>query len=108
MDNRVSKGVKENDVEYKVKEAAALDKEASELASDRESAQTELDAVLQYSTNIRSMCEAKPESYAERKQRREAEIAGLKEALQILEGEAVFLQRRQRPGRRSFLQAPLA
>lgn len=96
MENRVSKAMKEQDVKYKTKEAAALDKSITEFASDRDSAQSELDAVLEYSANIRGMCIAKPESYEERKGRREQEIAGLKEALSILEGEAGFLQRRVR------------
>merc|ERR1740120_116038 len=108
MENKVSKVVKEKDVEYKSKEAASLDKAASELSSDRDSAQTELDAVLQYSANIRGMCEVKPETYEERKGRREAEIAGLKEALQILEGEAVLLQVRAPRGLRRLRSAVLA
>jgi len=93
MENKVSKATKESDVKYKTKEAAELDKKATELNSDRDSASTELDAVLQYTKNIRGMCEVKPETYSERKGRREQEITGLQEALRILEGEAVFLQR---------------
>jgi len=91
-ENRVSKSMKEKDVEYKTKTAVSNDKMAMELSSDLSSNQNELDAVLQYTTNIRGMCELKPESYDDRKGRREAELQGLKEALQILEGEAVFLQ----------------
>jgi len=85
--------MKEQDIKYKTKESTGLDKSINEFSSDRESAQSELDAVLEYSANIRGMCVAKPESYEERKGRREQEVAGLKEALSILEGEAVFLQR---------------
>jgi len=98
MENRVSTAMKEKDVKYKVKEAAGLDKSATELSSDRDTAQTELDAVLDYSTNIRGMCIVKPESYEERTARRQQEINGLKEALQILEGEAVLLQKRETGG----------
>jgi chromosome segregation ATPase len=92
MENRVSKSMKEKDVEYKTKSAVSNDKAAVELSSDRDSLQTELDAVLEYSANIRGMCEVKPESYEDRKGRRETEIAGLREALTVLEGEAVLLQ----------------
>lgn len=93
MENRVEKATKESDVKYKTKAAAALDKKVTEVSSDRDSAATELDAVLSYTKNLRGMCELKPESYSDRKGRREAEIDGLREALKILEGEAVFLQR---------------
>merc|ERR1719213_887316 len=95
MENKVEKAMKEKDVKYKTKEAAELDKKATELSSDRDSASSELDAVLQYTKNIRGMCEVKPETYSERKGRREQEITGLQEALRILEGESVFLQRKQ-------------
>merc|ERR1719316_1816781 len=103
QENRVSKTMKEADIKYKTKEAAALDKEVSENQSDLESAQTELDSVLEASKNIRAMCELKPESYEERKERREKEIAGLKEALEILEGEAVFLQKRKGGRKGAFM-----
>lgn len=95
MGNKVEKTMKESDVKYKTKEASNLDKKVTELTSDRESASTELDAVLQYTKNIRGMCELKPETYSERKGRREQEISGLQEALRILDGETVFLQRKQ-------------
>lgn len=94
MDNRLNKAQWEKDVEYKSKEFQGLDKALLELSSDRDSAQSELDAVLEYSKSVRGACELKPESFGERKGRRSDEIAGLKEALKILEGEAVFLQKK--------------
>merc|ERR1719272_650871 len=92
-ENEISKTTKEQDVKYKGKEAKGLDKSAAEHTSDREGLQTELDAVLDYWEKIKEQCIAKAEPYEERKKRREAEIAGLKEALAILEGEAVLFQR---------------
>jgi len=93
QENKVSKTMKEQDVKYKTKEAAALDKAVAEDSSDLEGTQTELDSVLEGSKTLRNMCVAKPESYEERKARRESEINGLKQALAILEGEAVFMQK---------------
>merc|ERR1719158_2066808 len=92
QENKVTKTVKEQDVKYKTKEFTGLDKEVAELSGDRDGAQTELDAVLEYDEKIKDQCIAKPEPYEERKRRREAEIAGLKEALSILEGQA-FIQK---------------
>jgi len=85
--NKITKATKESDVKYKTKEAASLDKAVVELVSDMDGEQSELDAVLDYSKTIRSSCVAKPSTYEERKQRREAEIAGLREALEILGSE---------------------
>jgi len=93
LENKTSKTMKESDVKYKTKEAAALDKSVAEDTADLEGAQSELDSVLEATKIQRGMCELKPETYEERKGRREAEVAGLKEALAILEGEAVLLQR---------------
>jgi len=92
-ENEITKATKDQDVKYKTKEAKGLDKETAEATADRSGVQEELDAVNEYYAGIKERCIAKPESYAERVKRREAEIAGLKEALNILEGEAVLLQR---------------
>jgi len=101
--NEITKATKEQDVKYKTKEAAELDSAVAEASSDKDGAATELAAILEYNSKLLNMCVAKPETYAERAARREAEIAGLKEALQILAGEAVLLQRDLR-GRRHDLR----
>jgi len=88
QENQVSKAIKEADTKYKISEKASLAKQVSELTSDIEGEQTELDAVLDYYEKLKPGCIAKPMTYEERKARREAEIAGLKEALGILEGES--------------------
>merc|ERR1719158_1807582 len=89
-ENEIMKTTKEQDVKYKTEEATGLDKTVAELTSDREGLQTELDAVLDYWESLKEQCIAKAEPYEERKKRREAEIAGLKEALGILEGVALL------------------
>jgi len=86
-ENEIENTTKEADVKYKTKEAAALDKSVAELSSDKEGVETELSAVLEYLKKIEEECVAKPETYEERKERRENEIAGLKEGLQILNEE---------------------
>jgi predicted nucleic acid-binding Zn-ribbon protein len=84
QDNKVAKAAKEKDVEYQTKEAAALDKSVTEATADRATTQSELDAVNEYLAKLEDMCIAKPETYQERADRRAAEIAGLKKALEIL------------------------
>jgi len=93
-ESEVSKATKEADVKYKTKEYKQLDAAIAEASSDKVGVQTELDAILEYNGHLIKMCEDKPETYEEKKSRREAEIAGLKEAMSILEGEASLLQRR--------------
>merc|ERR1719160_74612 len=103
-ENEIMKTTKEQDVKYKTKEAKSLDKAVAEHTSDREGLQTELDAVLDYWKSLQEQCIAKPEPYEERKRRREAEIAGLKEALAILEGEAALIQKHVQHHHRSALR----
>merc|ERR1719420_1187945 len=92
-EDEVATAQKQQDVKYKTKEAAGLDKAVSELSTDLESVTDELSAVTSALDKLKEMCVAKAEPYAERKARREAEIAGLKEALQILESEAALIQK---------------
>merc|ERR1719335_2182813 len=92
-ENEITKATKDQDVKYKTKESKGLDKAVAEAKADKAGVQEELDAVNEYYDGIKARCIAKAETYAERVKRREAEIAGLKEALTILEGEAVLLQR---------------
>jgi len=102
--NEVTKTLKSKDVSYKTKEFVGLDKAVSEHNSDRATMQTELDAVMEYYSRIKDRCIAKPETYEDRKARREAEIAGLKDALSILEQEtASFVQRGKRGLQQRFL-----
>jgi len=95
QENKIVKKTKEQDVKYKTQEFKTLDKEITELSADKDTTSTELAAVNEYYDKLKERCVAKPESYEERKKRREAEIAGLKQALDILESETAFVQRKQ-------------
>merc|ERR1719160_1557323 len=103
QDNKLATTEKSQGVKYKTKEHKGLDKSISELSADRDNTNTELTAVLDYYAKIKDRCIAKPETYEERKARREAEINGLKEALSILENETAFMQRGKRSLRHSHL-----
>jgi len=103
QENKVSKTMKDQDVKYKTQEFKSLDKNIAEFSGDKGTLSTELAAVNEYYGKLKDRCVAKPESYADRKARREAEIQGLKEALQVLEEETAFVQRK-RKGLRGKIQ----
>lgn len=84
---------KTQDGKYKTKEHKSLDKAIAEFTSDTESVKEELSAVAEFIAQLNKECVTKPESYAEKKKRREAEIAGLKDALEIMENEAALIQK---------------
>jgi len=96
QENKVAKTLKEQDVKFKTQEIKALGKGLTELSADRESAESEHAAVMEYYEKVKERCIAKPETYEERKRRREAEIKGLQQALSILESETAFVQRKSR------------
>jgi len=98
QENKIRKTMNEQDVKYKTQEFKSLDKEITELSGDKATSSKELDAVLEYYEKIKDRCIAKPESYEDRKKRREQEIAGLKQAKQILDEQTAFVQAKKRRG----------
>jgi len=98
QDNAIATTEKSTAAKYKVKDIKETENTLAGNKEDIQTSHAELDAILDYWEKLQPMCVAKPEPYAERKARREAEIAGLKQALQILEEEAgspAFLQIRR-------------
>merc|ERR1712228_451803 len=92
-ENEIERTTKTQDVTYKNKESKRLDGDAADLIADRSTVQTELDATNEALSKLEDQCIAKAETYAQRAARHAAEIAGLKEALDILENETALLQR---------------
>jgi len=103
QENNIMKTLKTQDVEYKTQEFNKLDKSTSDVSGDRETSNAQLSAVMEYLTNLRKRCIMKPETYDERGRRRQAEISGLKQALAVLDGRAVFLQEGKTSLRSTFL-----
>jgi septal ring factor EnvC (AmiA/AmiB activator) len=90
-ENKISKATKEADAKGKGSEIKSLTVQVSHHKEDHASVSDELDAVNAYLEKLRPQCESKAMSYAEKKAAREAEISGLKEALEILEGKGVAM-----------------
>merc|ERR1712039_502414 len=115
-ENEIEKTTKEQDVKYKNKEAADLDAATAEATSDRSGVETELAAVQEYLDSLAAQCITtggnmgteghNAETYEQRVARRSSEIAGLKEALNILDGAASFVQTK-RTGHRLSLRGVL-
>lgn len=103
QENKITTAMKTKDVKYTEAEITGLEKSIAELSSDKDSMSTELQSILEYDASLKKRCMAKPEKYEDRKAAREAEIAGLKQALQILETETAFMQRGKRGLRSTFL-----
>jgi len=102
-ENQVSTATKKAAAEGKVQETARLEQVISDATSDRDGVQEELNAVLEYLEKLRPQCTTEPESYEDRKARRESEIEGLKSALNILENETAFVQEADRSSKPAFL-----
>jgi len=87
-DNRIAKAKKETEAKYSAKDKKETTALLADTKEDLGVSQEELSAILEYWEKLQPQCVAKPEPYEERKKRREKEIAGLKEALSILEAES--------------------
>jgi len=90
-ENKVSKASKEAESKAKSSEVKSLTTQLEHHKEDHASVSKELDAVLSYLDKLKPECESKAMSYEERKAAREAEIEGLKEALNILAGDSLAL-----------------
>merc|ERR1719386_336700 len=90
-ENKVSKATKQAEAKGKASEVKSLTVQLGHSKEDSASTSSELDAVNAYIDKLRPQCESKAMSYEEKKAKREAEIAGLKEALEILDGKGVAL-----------------
>jgi len=90
-ENKVSKASKGAESKAKASEGKSLRSQLEHHKEDHASVSTELDAVLAYIDKLKPECESKAMSYEEKKAAREAEIEGLKEALNILSGDGLAL-----------------
>jgi hypothetical protein len=90
-ENKVSKATKETEAKGKASEVKSLTVQLGHSKEDAASTSKELDAVNAYVDKLRPQCEEKAMSYEEKKAKREAEIEGLKEALEILAGDGLAL-----------------
>merc|ERR1719240_215706 len=101
QENKASKGAKLAEVKGSLSEIKSLNVSLENSGEDHGMTSKELDAVLEYIDKLKPQCEEKAMSYAEKKARREAEISGLKEALEILSGNMPALVQTQRRLRRA-------
>merc|ERR1719456_1728722 len=89
-DSKADKEQKNADIDSKTTKKASDTQALEEKKSDLMGTQKELDAALQYYEKLKPQCIDQGVSYEDRVAQRKSEIESLKEALSILEGEAVF------------------
>lgn len=98
-ENKVVKATKDAEIKAAEGMIKMLDVSLNEVGEDLKMANKEKAAVEEYIEKLKPQCQGRVVPYAERKAKREAEIAGLKEGLAILEADApagavAFLQLR--------------
>merc|ERR1719380_139221 len=90
QENAVTKATKTADAKGKTNEVKQLKVSLDNYKENKATTSEELEAVLMYLDKLKPQCETKVMSYAEKKAKREQEIEGLKEALEILSAEALL------------------
>jgi len=87
-DNKIAAAAKSAELKYSQKDLKETDAASEETNKDLGVSHDEQSAVLEYAEKLKPQCVSTPDPYEERVKRREKEMAGLKEALQILETES--------------------
>eukprot|EP00933_Yihiella_yeosuensis_P056492 TRINITY_DN556_c0_g1_i5.p1 TRINITY_DN556_c0_g1~~TRINITY_DN556_c0_g1_i5.p1 ORF type:complete len:557 (-),score=222.41 TRINITY_DN556_c0_g1_i5:89-1687(-) len=84
---KIEKTRKEADVKYKTEAADTLDRDLIAVKADADTVGEEMAAIIEYSNGIEGECAETKESFAEKAAKRQAEIDGLKTALETLKVE---------------------
>lgn len=91
-ENKISKAAKAAEVKGSQSTIKSLTVAIHDFTEDHKIASKELDSILDYIQKLKPQCEGRVTPYAERKARRDAEIAGLKDAMGILASGASLVQ----------------
>merc|ERR1719310_924181 len=91
-ENKIAKASKGAEAKAKASELKSMQSSLEMSKEDQAATSKELDAVNAYIDKLKPECESKAMSYEEKKAAREAEIQGLKDALEILSGPAALVQ----------------
>eukprot|EP00931_Biecheleriopsis_adriatica_P030466 TRINITY_DN17965_c0_g1_i2.p1 TRINITY_DN17965_c0_g1~~TRINITY_DN17965_c0_g1_i2.p1 ORF type:complete len:401 (-),score=121.21 TRINITY_DN17965_c0_g1_i2:39-1241(-) len=103
-DNEIVRATKQQTVDHLTKEITDLQKAIGELSADHAATKEELDALNDYMEKLKDQCIAKPEPYEVRRDRRNNEIKGLKNALAALDGSSLVQVEESRSINAVFLQ----
>jgi len=100
-DNELEIAMLEQDIKFKVVLYKGRDLMLVLHSSDHDRVAATQAAISQYDEILKQRCTTPAHTYEERKQRRDAEITGLREALELLKNDAAYMQQQQhRRGRR--------
>merc|ERR1719207_274486 len=88
QENKVVLATKEAEIKGAESQIKALDVSLKDTGGDLKMANKEKAAIEEYIAKLKPQCEGRVVPYEERKAKRDAEIAGLKEGLAILEAES--------------------
>lgn len=99
--NQILQNQKELEVERKTEQVKSADSEVRRLTAELDAAKNEIEPLKEYYEQVKKKCDRRL-SREEIMRRRDQEMAGLKEALAVLEGESLVQLKSDRVS--SFLQ----